>query len=96
MLRCFMCFAGWLRPGFWLNHPGTGGLASSVAASAKDSFSSHFSDWRTTRLTQELRALLERFGKSVDIAQNLPDLFQDITAAETADSRRMPNRAAAN
>jgi hypothetical protein len=32
----------------------------------------------------------------VDIAQNLPDLFQDITAAETADSRRMPNRAAAN
>src|SRR5258708_3159616 len=34
-----------------------------------------------------------RFGKSVDDAQSLPGLFQDITAVETVDSIRAPNRA---
>jgi transglutaminase-like putative cysteine protease len=37
-----------------------------------------------------------RFGKSVDDAQSLPELFKDITAPETADSRKTPNRAAAS
>jgi protein-glutamine gamma-glutamyltransferase len=36
-----------------------------------------------------------RFGKSVDDAQSLPQLFRDITASESADSRKTPNRAAA-
>lgn len=35
-----------------------------------------------------------RFGKSADDAQTLPELFKDITAAETAKSRKAPNRAA--
>ena len=35
-----------------------------------------------------------RFGKSVDDAQTLPQLFRDITASETANSRETPNRAA--
>jgi len=35
-----------------------------------------------------------RFGKSVDDAQKLPELFQDITANETADSSRTPKHAA--
>jgi protein-glutamine gamma-glutamyltransferase len=37
-----------------------------------------------------------RFGKSLDDAQNLPALFQDITAAETAKSRKTTDRAAAS
>jgi hypothetical protein len=37
-----------------------------------------------------------RFGKSVDDAQSLPSLFQDITAAKTEDSNNPPNRAAAS
>lgn len=37
-----------------------------------------------------------RFGKSVDNAQSLPELFQDITAPETANSRKTSNRAAAS
>ena len=37
-----------------------------------------------------------RFGKSVDDAQSLPQLFRDITAAEPANSRKTPNRAAAS
>ena len=37
-----------------------------------------------------------RFGKSVDDAQSLPELFQDITAAETANSNKTTDRAAAN
>jgi transglutaminase-like putative cysteine protease len=37
-----------------------------------------------------------RFGKSVDDAQSLPELFKDITAAETANSRKTPDRAAAS
>jgi hypothetical protein len=37
-----------------------------------------------------------RFGKSVDDAQSLPGLFQDITAAETANSRKTTDRAAAS
>ena len=37
-----------------------------------------------------------RFGKSVDDAQSLPELFQDITAAETAHSGKVPDRAAAS
>jgi protein-glutamine gamma-glutamyltransferase len=36
-----------------------------------------------------------RFGKSVDDAQSLPELFQEITAAETANSEKTNNRAAA-
>jgi hypothetical protein len=36
-----------------------------------------------------------RFGKSVDDAQSLPELFNDISAAETADSRKTADRAAA-
>jgi transglutaminase-like putative cysteine protease len=35
-----------------------------------------------------------RFGKSADDAQTLPELFKDITAAETAKSGKAPNRAA--
>ena len=35
-----------------------------------------------------------RFGKSVDDAQSLPALFQDITAVETAKSRKTTDRAA--
>jgi hypothetical protein len=35
-----------------------------------------------------------RFGKSVDDAQSLPDLFKDVTARQTSDSRKTPNRAA--
>jgi hypothetical protein len=34
-----------------------------------------------------------RFGKSVDDAQSLPGLFQDITAVETVDSIKATNRA---
>ena len=37
-----------------------------------------------------------RFGKSVDDAQSLPGLFQDITAAETANSNNTSDRAAAS
>ena len=37
-----------------------------------------------------------RFGKSVDDAQSLPELFQDITAGDTADSGKASNRAAAS
>ncbi len=37
-----------------------------------------------------------RFGKSVDDAQSLPALFQDITADETADSRKTADRAEAS
>ena len=37
-----------------------------------------------------------RFGKSVDDAQSLPELFKDITVAETADSGKTPDRAAAS
>ena len=37
-----------------------------------------------------------RFGKSIDDAQSLPELFQEITAAETADSGKTKNRAAAS
>ncbi len=37
-----------------------------------------------------------RFGKSVDDAQSLPGLFKDITAAETANPRKTPDRAAAS
>jgi transglutaminase-like putative cysteine protease len=37
-----------------------------------------------------------RFGRSVDDAQSLPRLFEDITTAETAASRKTPNRAAAS
>jgi hypothetical protein len=36
-----------------------------------------------------------RFGKSAHDAQSLPELFRDITAAETANSRKTTNRAAA-
>ena len=36
-----------------------------------------------------------RFGKSVDDAQSLPQLFRDITASESAHSRKTTNRAAA-
>ncbi|MBZ5615592.1 MAG: DUF4129 domain-containing protein, partial [Acidobacteriia bacterium] len=36
-----------------------------------------------------------RFGKSVDDAQSLPALFKDVTAQETADPRKIPNRTAA-
>jgi protein-glutamine gamma-glutamyltransferase len=36
-----------------------------------------------------------RFGKSVDDAQSLPELFEEITAAETADSGKPKNRVAA-
>jgi transglutaminase-like putative cysteine protease len=36
-----------------------------------------------------------RFGKSVDDAQSLPELFKEVTARETADLRKTPNRAAA-
>jgi hypothetical protein len=35
-----------------------------------------------------------RFGKSVDDAQSLPELFKDVTNMETSDSRKTPNRAA--
>jgi len=35
-----------------------------------------------------------RFGKSVDDAQSLPELFKDIAAAETANSGKTPKRAA--
>jgi hypothetical protein len=37
-----------------------------------------------------------RFGESVDDAQSLPALFQEITAAETADSGKTKNRVAAS
>jgi transglutaminase-like putative cysteine protease len=37
-----------------------------------------------------------RFGKSVDDAQSLPELFKDITAAEAANSRKTTGRAAAS
>src|SRR5216684_175411 len=37
-----------------------------------------------------------RFGRSVDDAQSLPELFQDITAAETANSGKTKNRVAAS
>jgi hypothetical protein len=37
-----------------------------------------------------------RFGKSVDDAQRLPELFRNIIAAEAADSRKTPDRAAAS
>jgi transglutaminase-like putative cysteine protease len=37
-----------------------------------------------------------RFGESVDDAQSLPELFQEITAAETADSGKTKNRVAAS
>jgi hypothetical protein len=37
-----------------------------------------------------------RFGKSVDDAQSLPALFQDITAAETENSEKTKNHVAAS
>jgi protein-glutamine gamma-glutamyltransferase len=37
-----------------------------------------------------------RFGKSIDDAQSLPGLFEDITAAETANSGKSKNRVAAS
>jgi hypothetical protein len=37
-----------------------------------------------------------RFGKSVDDAQSLPALFQDITAAETENSEETKNHVAAS
>jgi transglutaminase-like putative cysteine protease len=37
-----------------------------------------------------------RFGKSVDDAQSLPELFKEVTARETADLRKTSNRAAAS
>ncbi len=37
-----------------------------------------------------------RFGKSVDDAQSLPELFRDITVAEGADSKETADRAAAS
>jgi hypothetical protein len=37
-----------------------------------------------------------RFGESVDDAQSLPELFHDITAAETANSEKTKNRVAAS
>ncbi len=37
-----------------------------------------------------------RFGKSVEDAQSLPELFQEVTARETADLRKTSNRAAAS
>ncbi len=37
-----------------------------------------------------------RFGKSVDDAQSLPELFKDITATETANSKKTTDRAAAS
>ncbi len=37
-----------------------------------------------------------RFGKSVDDAQSLPELFKHITAAETANSRKTPEGTAAS
>ena len=37
-----------------------------------------------------------RFGNSMDDAQSLPELFKDISAAETADSGKTPDRAAAS
>jgi len=37
-----------------------------------------------------------RFGRSVDDAQSLPELFQDITAAETANSEKTKSRVAAS
>jgi hypothetical protein len=36
-----------------------------------------------------------RFGKSVDDAQSLPELFKEVTARETADLKKTTNRAAA-
>jgi len=37
-----------------------------------------------------------RFGKSVDDAQKLPGLFQNITATDAPDSGKTPDRAAAS
>jgi hypothetical protein len=37
-----------------------------------------------------------RFGRSVDDAQSLPRLFEDITTAATVNSRKTPDRAAAS
>jgi protein-glutamine gamma-glutamyltransferase len=37
-----------------------------------------------------------RFGKSADEAQRLPELFEDITAAETENSEKIKNRVAAS
>jgi len=37
-----------------------------------------------------------RFGKSVEDAQSLPELFKEVTARETADLRKTSNRAAAS
>jgi hypothetical protein len=37
-----------------------------------------------------------RFGKSLDDAQSLPTLFQDITVAEAAKSKKTTDRAAAS
>jgi hypothetical protein len=55
----------------------------------------HQSIWKDSPSPpQGLRTLLERFGKSVDDAQSLPELFQDLAAAETAHSGKMPDRAA--
>ncbi len=36
-----------------------------------------------------------RFGRSIEDAQRLPELFKDVTARETADSRKTPNGAIA-
>jgi hypothetical protein len=37
-----------------------------------------------------------RFGKSLDDAQKLPELFRDITDAGTVESRKTPARSAAS
>jgi hypothetical protein len=37
-----------------------------------------------------------RFGRSVDDAQSLPELFEDITIAETENSEKTKNRVAAS
>lgn len=49
---------------------------------------------RVARFTRAYESA--RFGKSVDDAQCLPELFKDIAAAETANSRKTTDRAAAS
>jgi transglutaminase-like putative cysteine protease len=49
---------------------------------------------RVARFTRAYESA--RFGKSVDDAQSLPELFNNITAPETANPGKTPNRAAAS
>jgi hypothetical protein len=49
---------------------------------------------RVARFTRAYESA--RFGKSVDDAQSLPALFQDITAAETENSEKTKNHVAAS